>query len=141
MWLYITLPLVAVIIITAAVFILCKRTKDKKTEKSSSDAASPRPTETLSVSENQQEEVDPENDVAYASISYTKKSNNSKVKPDDEGDAVTYRTPSTDNSCLYASIMKWLVKMLNMRYAFTGMHCWKGIYLIIYMADCMKERK
>ncbi|MEQ2238246.1 hypothetical protein ILYODFUR_031228 [Ilyodon furcidens] len=52
-------------------------------------------------------QVDPEDNVSYASISYTKKStSNSRIKSDDDdddGDAVTYSTlkaSSTDPSSL-----------------------------------------
>ncbi|MEQ2219461.1 hypothetical protein XENOCAPTIV_018262, partial [Xenoophorus captivus] len=51
--------------------------------------------------------VELENDASYASISFTKKSNNSTVKHKDEFDTVTYtivKASSPDPSSLYASI-------------------------------------
>ncbi|XP_043962815.1 uncharacterized protein LOC122825454 [Gambusia affinis] len=87
LWLYITLPLLLVALITT-LFILLKKARGHKAEQISND-------------------VDPENGVSYASISYTKKSNSSRAKGDDEGEAVTYSTvksPAVDPSSLYASI-------------------------------------
>ncbi|CAK6982914.1 uncharacterized protein LOC121882147 isoform X1 [Scomber scombrus] len=60
--------------------------------------------------------VDPEEGVSYASISFTKKTNSkARVRGDDEGDEVTYSTvkassssagASTDPSNLYATVNK-----------------------------------
>ncbi|XP_047243141.1 uncharacterized protein LOC124881568 isoform X2 [Girardinichthys multiradiatus] len=105
LWLYITLPLVLVALVTAVVFVLLKKSKGNKTEKNSSDAPTLRPPG--AASENQQHEVELENDASYASISFTKNSSNSTDKHKDEFDTVTYSTvkaSSPDPSSLYASI-------------------------------------
>ncbi|XP_027896380.1 uncharacterized protein LOC114158754 isoform X2 [Xiphophorus couchianus] len=105
LWLYITLPVLLVALITI-LFILLNRARGHKAKQISNDSVTLKPAETQSASENQQQ-VDPENGVSYASISYTKKSNSSRAKGDDEGEAVTYSTvnsPAVDPSSLYASI-------------------------------------
>ncbi|XP_054882056.1 uncharacterized protein LOC129356483 [Poeciliopsis prolifica] len=101
LWLYITLPLLLVALITT-LFIVLKRARGHKAKQISNDGV----TLTQSASETQQQ-VDPENGVSYASISYTKKSSSSRAKDDDEGETVTYSTvksPAVDPSSLYASI-------------------------------------
>ncbi|XP_032441467.1 uncharacterized protein LOC116734276 [Xiphophorus hellerii] len=105
LWLYITLPLLLVALITI-LFILLNRARGHKAKQISNDSVTLKPAEIQSASENQQQ-VDSENGVSYASISYTKKSNSSRAKGDDEGEAVTYSTvnsPAVDPSSLYASI-------------------------------------
>ncbi|XP_040920995.1 uncharacterized protein LOC121200029 [Toxotes jaculatrix] len=109
----------AALFITAVLVMRWRRTKGNKTQMDENVGQRLNPTETQSAPETSQDTADPE-DVSYASVSYTKKTN-SKVQTqvrgddDDEGDAVTYSTvkissssavASTDPSNIYATVNK-----------------------------------
>ncbi|XP_044025079.1 uncharacterized protein LOC122863058 isoform X2 [Siniperca chuatsi] len=91
-WLYIIVAVVlAALLVIAVAVIRWKRTKGNKTRMKDNVA-------------------DPEDGVSYASVSYTRKTKNSKARvhcKNDEGDAVTYavvKASSADPSSFYATI-------------------------------------
>ncbi|XP_044025040.1 uncharacterized protein LOC122863049 isoform X8 [Siniperca chuatsi] len=91
-WLYIIVAVVlAALLVIAVAVIRWKRTKGNKTRMNDTVA-------------------DPEDGVSYASVSYTRKTKNSKARvhsKTDEGDAVTYavvKASSADPSSFYATI-------------------------------------
>ncbi|XP_073348416.1 uncharacterized protein [Pagrus major] len=106
---------VALLIITVMV-IMCKRTKGNKTQMDEKNGQSLNLAVTESAPETSQDTADPEDGVAYASVSYTKNTSRAWVKNNDDlEDTVTYSTvkassspagASDDTSALYATINK-----------------------------------
>ncbi|XP_041661740.1 uncharacterized protein LOC121521672 [Cheilinus undulatus] len=109
---------VLVILIVVVVFIRRKKAQGNKTQRDDSVGQSLNPAETQPGRESSQESADPEDGVAYVSVSFTKKRNrNSEAQAggDDDDGTVTYSTvkvSSNDNgafvnpSSLYATVNK-----------------------------------
>ncbi|KAI3363879.1 hypothetical protein L3Q82_001476 [Scortum barcoo] len=103
--------LAALLIIVIAV-VRYRRAKANKTQMDDKLELTSNPAETRSAPETGQDTADPEDDVSYASIRHTKKSNSKTLvwpKSDDD-EAVTYSTVKVSSSCdpsdLYATVNK-----------------------------------
>ncbi|XP_073348529.1 uncharacterized protein [Pagrus major] len=113
-WLLIILAVVLVALLIIVVKVLRKkRAEENKSQMEDNVGLTSNPAEAQSAPETSQGTADPEDGVHYASISYTKNAHSkAKVRGkndyEDSGE-VTYTTvkaPSTDPSCLYATVKK-----------------------------------
>ncbi|XP_067338486.1 uncharacterized protein [Channa argus] len=97
-WLLVSIVGLITILIIVAMVHRYKRGKGKKMHMNENNALSLNPAQPQSGPETSQDTTDPEDEVSYASISFTKKTNSKvQVQSYDEGDEVTYSSVKTSS--------------------------------------------